>query len=500
MRKLFAGFIIIVLIGTIIRFYFIFTRDIVRDEIFYTKIAWDSSVMQIITIGHWIKDHPQLYILFLKILSSFTENIIYLRLSSVVLYIIASYVLFYFFIKWSFGSISLLPVALYSFIHYFIYIHSLISPFNLALFFFIVAFVIMSDFIYSQQSRFNPPFFIANFAFFSALIFYSDYSAIYFYLSFIPVLLMFFMKNRKKSLILFLAFFLNFIFISPGLLQVKNNFNLFRNLNIFKEYISSAPVDFFGIFSTILFRAGKTDSTAFLLLTLALLVIIALIGKDKKLKYLAFFSITFWVISLVFLYIFINSFFSIFAERSFWFFYFNLIISFTTIVFFFRKHKQVTVILLILTVTILGLRINDYRFEGPIQASIPEKNVEYRKFVEELLHNPHMKKKGKIICFNKKGACSPLVDYYLLGIGLSEGSDILNRLKKLMNEKQLIVIKSGQKLNKVEFNRNEMVVLILFTDIDRNTVLVKQLRDKYNIRVISYKLMCNQNNCRFIEI
>ena len=71
--------------GAFLRLYYIFTRDIFTDEVFYFNIARSSSWLDIIKMNHWIKDHPQLYILFLKLLSLFGQNIIGLRVSNVLI-------------------------------------------------------------------------------------------------------------------------------------------------------------------------------------------------------------------------------------------------------------------------------------------------------------------------------------------------------------------------------------------------------------------------------
>ncbi len=166
--------------GVLIRTYLIFTRNIFHDELAYIEIAKNESVLDIFFIKHWIKDHGILYCLFLKPFLSLTSNVIYLRLTNLVFYIVLSVYIFITFFQLGFSYWALVPVFLFTTLRYFIYLNSLISPFNLAAFF--AGLVILSFFNIFAHINKNVRCWIGRGLIFirsSILGFYFDYSFLY---------------------------------------------------------------------------------------------------------------------------------------------------------------------------------------------------------------------------------------------------------------------------------------------------------------------------------
>jgi len=222
---------LIIIFGLIIRIYLILERNIFTDEVFYIEVAIRNSIKDIIFINHWIKDHGILYYLFLKPFLFFTKTIEILRFSNIFLYILISIFIIYTFNKiFRKKYLTTAFLFLYSFNHYFIYLNSWISPFNLVSFFAVVS--IFSLIYFILKNNLDKEFYFYYFLFIvsTILAFYSDYSffylAIFYFLILIYILFKLIIKKGgiKKSYLILNSYLIILIFIIPGIFQFINNF------------------------------------------------------------------------------------------------------------------------------------------------------------------------------------------------------------------------------------------------------------------------------------
>src|ERR1035437_8682397 len=139
-NRLFLFFLFITILGIIPRIILLFSYDIFTDEVFYTETARLTSFGNLLTHSFWIKDHGILYLLFLKIAQVFTTDIVYLRLSNLIIFIIINFTLFCFFKKIKTDITSLIPVALFSFLPYFMFINIYVTPYNFVILFSLLSF------------------------------------------------------------------------------------------------------------------------------------------------------------------------------------------------------------------------------------------------------------------------------------------------------------------------------------------------------------------------
>ena len=462
-------FILIIFFGLLFRIYLIFSRDIFTDEVFYTYVAINNSYREILNVNHWIKDHGIFYLLSLKFLTYFSQNIFYLRLFNLIPYLLTSFFLYRFFIIFDFGYLALVSVFLYSFLSYFVFIQSLVLPFNLVLLFSTIALISLITFIFSKKST-NSNLIIFTFS--SILAFYSDYSSGYFFLSLIPVFFWMVVKEKKK----FLAFISSGLTITigvlPGVYFIINNLKSFSSLNS-DTYLQSINFwQYLRLFSDIMiFRIGGSTS---LLVLIAMLVTIFYIGmKSKKgfLKFISYFCLSTVIINVLFVYLFSKKFFFIFVERSFWHFYLIEIFSISIIFFFFKNKKIYLFILLLGTLLIMCTRLIDFRgsyFPG----RIPDRNINYKSLADDIKKNYRNSQNINILYSDNGFTFVPLSQYYLKDY---------SSFKITKNNSTIV-------------DKKKPSILIEFDQFERNTTEVFGKNPP-----VIYKIECDTKNCQFLK-
>lgn len=452
-KKFFLINALIILIGIFIRSYFIQIKNIFTDEVFYSEIALKESLKNIILINHWIKDHGILYYIFLKPFFIFTKNIELVRFSNIFLYLITSIYLIY-SIQKAFKSKLLTTIVLffYSLNHYFVYLSSWISPFNLVVFFSFISILSLIKIIFSQKTENLKSCFFDYFIFTTSTIsaFYSDYSFIilgFFYI-FIYIFLIFFSKkDHLNKLLLIITTQIILIIIVPGLFQLINNLTNVKNLNNY--YFNISFFDYLNkLFQSFISRTNNFYSL-FLMIFLVFLSFFYKIKfkKDKivNLNLIFVFNLLFLIF---FQYLFNKNFFSIFSERSFWYFYINLVFIFAINSYIFLKNQSFFLRILgflFFLIPIFGY-INHIDIDGNIKHQIDYKSI------KELFN----KKNQLIILINKDYDYYPITNYFLNPLFNNNFKNHL--LLKEENEKNLFK-KIDEYIKKNE--NNEIVIVFL---------------------------------------
>lgn len=459
-------FLIITFSGLILRLYFIFSRDVFTDEVFYLNVAIQNSFKDIFFLNIWLKDHAFLYLVLLKILSFLTSDIFLLRLSSVVFYIIISVILFKFFSKFS-KPMASLTIFLFSFYSYFAYLNSQISPYNLSLFFSVLSIVFLLE----------KKFFASSI--FAILAFYSDYSSFYYFLFFILFFLWVFLTDTEQILLLLNSLLLIIIFILPQIKYLLFNWNDILHLNNY-NFSEFRNFKFLTLFlNTIFLRQNEWFSLiiAAALLLILYLTIIKNRNKKREIGILFLFLISF-IIGLLSLYFISDRLIYIYSERSFWFFYLELTIILSTLFNLIKRIEQKIIYLVLIGFIIVARFFPNDNFTFP--GIVPNLNYHYQDLVQELNNvGP-----DKIIYIDKRYNYTPLKEYYLRNI------------------KNQVVIRSQFTVTK-QFRIKEHFLLDE-ENLTNRTVVVNFndnfFSSKVNSRISVYQKKCIKSECRFYKL
>lgn len=490
----------IIIFGLLLRMHAIFTNDIYTDEIYYTEVSRLSSLSSIVQLNFWLKDHAILYLLFLKISQFFTLNIDFLRLSNLILYLAVCIRLFKFFKKFKNIVFEILPVLLFSIFPYFVLINSYVSPYNFVMAFSILAFTFISDFILFSEAKNDKLKSSVLFVIFSTLAFYSDYSVIYFYLPLIPLVLILYMKSEKLAQNLTLMGLINFLLISPGLYQLFKNFHSLYGLNTGVNYANANFQGFLANFAaTIFLNIAGSYSQLLLAVFLFILFVIFLRERKFELNLLTFMVLSGFIIDILFLYLFNNMYFSIFAQHIFWYFYFLLVLAITIITLYFFRYKKLLSFLIVTIIILFGFRINDVL----VHSKIFGPNINYRGLTTKMLNNKNLYGRSLMVFFNND-YYYPLSKYYFKGYNVTDKTEAIEA-NKFFSEKTVRVINSFRATSTLSLEGNNSIAFIMFNESDNFYIDLKNSIQKYEerkrIKIINvyYRLRCLESNCGFYQ-
>ena len=499
-KNLISLFVLILSLGLILRLLIILTQEVFIDEIFYTETSRVYTFASLIASNNPIKDHGILYLVFLKFLQLITLNISYLRLPNLILYILTSFSLFFFFGKLSKGIVALVPVFLLSFLPYFIYLNSYVSPYNFVVFFSILAFISISNFILYSKTKRNKIVNTVFFLIFSTLAFYSDYSVIYFYLSLIPIIFLTLKWNEKQAENIVFIGFVNLILISPGLYQLANNFHYFFSLNNQETYADQNLKVFIYKFVNIVFsNLGNNISFLVFVFFLVLLILIWLRSKEKNLTYLSYMVTSSFFIDIFFLYLFNKSFFFIFTERIFWYFYFLILIGLYLIGNVLYKYKRVFIFFLIGLIILMYFKYSQSLDNNPISGTIIHNEV----LVKRLVNNNQYLGKGLIIYYDKTYNYQVLSNYYFRGFSPFE-DNALTKVNEFLKDKKTYIISNSKEIKYININQGDILIFIV-DDFNGDKISgaindeIKKYENENNIRFKTYifDLICYKKDCSF---
>lgn len=495
-NKVILSFITITIIGLILRIHFIFNLDIFTDEVFYVETARINSFGALLTHNFWIKDHGISYLVFLKLGQFLTTDIVFLRLSNIFIYLLINFSLFFFARKIRNDFTSFIPVTLFSFLPYFVFISVYVSIYNFVILFSVLAFISISRFILFEEK--NSRIYLFSFVIFLTLAFYSDYSSIYLYLSLISALVFTYFFKIEKFTSIFHALLLNFIFIFPGLLSFLNNLSTLKSLNASCCLASSQFVNFFPDFLYyIFFRINFIPAFFILIFMIVSLLIYYLKSKNEIAKYLALYTGIGFLSNFTFLY-FINRYFlPLLVERTFFMFNF-LIILFAYFLFFCaRRLTKIHILFILILIFLIIWRF----FQNPVvYGNFPDGNIPYRDLITNLIKNENVKNINQIIFLDKNYAYYPLHKYYFLGFSNYMKKNIIEDFK----DKKYFIARTVRVLNYYSKKNNNQLFILFYTkyfDLNEFKQEIK-INNVENTTKIIYFLDCNKLSldCKFKKL
>lgn len=351
--KKYLTIISVLILGICARLYLISTRDVFTDEVFYYAVAQQNSLRDFILISHWIKDHGNLIYFVLKGGLLFTSKIEYLRYINIFIYAGSALMLYKTFRLLKLRNWALIPVVIFSFHEYFLYISAMISPYNL-----VILFTLISMFFSIKILVIDSRPSVGDFgAFISATIlaFYSDYT--FFAMAPFYLCLAFFAVFTRKIYIyrVLILFLFVLIGILPGLRQISDNINLIKQINPIIN-TSASPIDeLFRFCNLLTIHYGHSLplyilGTYFALFFGSILILSkhepinklhALKNNLLLLSIILFTTFILTVISFLYIHNFIHS---IIASRAMWFFYIYLIFIFSiTIIVYFKSKRGINI-------------------------------------------------------------------------------------------------------------------------------------------------------------
>lgn len=499
-NKIFCLFLLTTFLGIALRIGILLSKDIFTDEIFYTEVARLNSFFSLIQTDIWLKDHGQLYLVFLKIVQNLTTSIVILRFSNLILYVILSFSLYKFFSRVQRGITALIPVILFSFLPYFALLNSYVSPYNFVVFFSILSFIFISRFILFSETSKDKILNVIAFLVTSTLAFYSDYSVILFYLSLIPVIFLLYKWNEKDAEDLVLIGLGNLILVVPGLYILSQNFQYFAALNTTSDY---SIVNFGGFINNfcniILFNTGIEGLSYLIFVVFAFLILVIFILGKKSLKFLSYFTLTAFLIDIVFLFVFNTSYFVIFTERIFWFFYFLLILGFYLLFVYGVNHRKLTAIYILALFVFISVKW--------VSFDIPPfgRNISYGNLVQSLIQKNLLPKSNIVfIDVNNNFFYVPLKEYYFKGYNLIDLKDRA-KTRSYFNNMKINVVARIKDINSLKIDKNGTVIFVIFDPGKKDYLNLKDSIEKFknsnkiNINQIYYQMICKESDCSFYQ-
>lgn len=494
-------FFIISALGLLLRIFFITRNEVFVDEVYYLITSRSESFFSLITISGFLKDHAILYMVFLKLFLFLTTNIILLRLSGLIIYLITNFVLFNFLKKFKSKTLALIGCFLFSVLPYFVILNSYLSPYNFVLLFSAVAFISILNFIFLPVSKHRFKYALI-FIISSSLAFYSDYSVIYFYLPFIPIFFLILKWNEKNAKDLSKVGFINFLLILPGIIQIFKNFKVFYSLNYYDYNPIISFSTFLHNFSNIIFFPNGDFSSILLIYLLLFLLFYSYHEKERLKKFLALFSVSVFSIDVFFFYFFNRTFFYIFKEKTFWMFYFALLMGIILVFDYLRQVNNRK--LLLFSVSLLLVFIFAKYIQAYSSDPIAEIHMNYASLFEKLITDKNFVGRGNIIFFDKNSTSVVFSKYYFKGLSLINDTNDGSHLRRFIENKKITTISATRSLNKKNLLNGMNIFIIV--DFDAKSIVANLIYElgkekKRSDNNYFYGIKCNNNvYCGFYKI
>jgi len=473
---------VFLVIGLIIRLYLIGKKDVFIDEAIYLQIAHYNNLWQIFGINHWVKDHGILYYLFLKPFVFLTHNIVILRLTNLSSFLVIGFLGYRFFHKFGTSFVPVLFVSLFSISHYFVYLNSSVSPFNLAFFFAAVSLFILLDLIQNNFPQKHLSLRIFFFVLATIFGFYSDYSFFYMFFFFLSVLVWVYFEKRKYFELLMSAYLIVLVFIIPGVFQFIGNRE--QVIKLFSDYSYHETNFFYFLFgiSRALFRLSPLFS--FSLLAFILGYPFAL--KTPSIVKVISLSI---ILNIVLMYFVINNFVSVYMERSFWVFYFFVLMLITFLIQELAKLRErvgLLIIFFLLIVVILAKYFSSAVVsQGDVSTEIP-----YKQLLERLIKTQDWP--DKLVLVDSEYNYFPLTNYFFSEL-YPASSFLYKEIDAYLNNVSLNIYPSCSQFNP-SFNINDRYDFVIFKKTDCN---INQYKNKNN-RL--FRLIRKENRSSFVRV
>lgn len=479
-KLVFWLFILISLSGLLLRLYFILTKNLFIDEVMYSEIPLKYHIIDIIKANHRIKDNGFLYYFYLKLFLLFTNNLHLLRLSNIPLYIISTYYIYRLFTFLKFKYLSLIPIFIYVFLTYFVYMNTMISTYNLTIFI-----AVITTYYLFQISLNNRKNNLSSYIFLLISLvagFYTNYSFIYMIFLLIPLLVYIFVKNKKKILPVLIIFIFALILIVPGLILIIKNYQSVISINIPDAYKELRPYYFFcNLTDTIFLRKGH--SLSMIILGLLVLYRVFWLFKKRYFNNISVMIITSLLLSFVFIY-FVNNYISlIFFERAFWFIYLMIIFFITDLLklLWQQKKRVITALLTIMLIVGIIFRFNNQYYQILLPGNVND-FTDYQQLIMSLLSERTKLNTKNLVLIDNDYKFYPILKYYLSDLYKNKG-DFFNSIREYRKKVNIYKINNVYDLDNqtlkpdttyVLFNPESQYItyLLTLTNNIRSTVYV----------------------------
>lgn len=427
----------IIFFGIVVRLYLIFTKNVFTDEVFYFRVVRDFSSLDFIHITHWIKDHAILHFIVLKVGMIFTSRIAYLRLINILYYVGSAHAIYLIFKSLKLGRWSLLPVFFFSIHGYFIYIASMILPYNIVIFFTLLSIYYCLRLFVVEGGRVGSDY--ITFILFTTLAFYSDYSFFSMFLFYAFILVYVFLCKRSRRIPLVLSYGVIVVLVLPGISQLIDNLPEIQRLNTSIVRSQNLLPSFQQFCSMTILHDQPTLSFLIYIFYLALfissLTFIFYIRKKRESvhNFFSVIGISYYISTIAFLLIH-QYIFPIFVERAAWFFpLFALMMISLLVVFNFELKKKLFLFILILFLTTRLLNL--FVTNGDITYE-----VSYKSFLQDYAQQNTAKEDDYLFIIDSDYVLFPLRYYYLSPKHSIFNTALDEKTKKLLKEKRPTVL------------------------------------------------------------
>lgn len=319
-RFFLALFLLVVFWGFFLRFNLALNKVLWVDEVFYFDEANSFSFKDILLVNRWIKDNPPLFLIFLKIWSFVSKNILWIRLPGLLVYLFSTALLVKLFEK-LYWSGRLIIIAFFAFSPFFITINYWVTPFNFVLLLTLLQFNLLVRLIEGKYFQ-KETSFIAQFSLINFLLFSSHYSSIFVFLSY-PVILIYLLATKSNLAKTFLISNLtSYFFLIPNTLLLLKNWSQIEALLV----ANPVEVSFTTMFHLFLYlvnlsilRFGAQSSPLPIPLVFLALGLVSLLARKREQSTTTwlFLFIVYFILPGIFLFLFYQKFPSIFVDRTF---------------------------------------------------------------------------------------------------------------------------------------------------------------------------------------
>lgn len=224
---------IIIFIGFLLRLILALKFELWIDEVFYLTTARANSLLDLILQRHWLKDHPQFYLILVHFWSKVFTSPLFLRFPTLLASIFSHILIFLIVREVLSPKAALIATFIYAFSHFYIALDWQATPYGLETMFILLSIYFLIKMLFANK-RWLIGFVIAN-----VLGFYTDYSFIWYFGSLWMVfLLSLLLKTIKKqwvgkiNLELFgIGLISSFLLMVPQIHLIIANFNSFPKLS-----------------------------------------------------------------------------------------------------------------------------------------------------------------------------------------------------------------------------------------------------------------------------
>ena len=481
-------------LGLLLRLYLMVTKNVYTDEVLYSEIPLKYHLIDIIQANHRVKDNGFLYYIYLKIFLLFTNNIKWLRLSNIPLYIIPAYYIFRLFEFLKYKALTLVPVFLYVFLTYFVYMNIMVSTYNLVILFAVMSIYYLFKLTYNNHKKDDIRTYI--YLFISLIAgFYTNYSFIYVLFLLIPTLIYMFVIKKKNPTIFLIMFLLGLIFTVPVLWQILKNSRFVVSYAIPNTYKETQIYYFLcNLSDAILIRKG--NSLSIIILGIIILYRVFWLFSKRYLNSLSIIIITSLLLSFGFIY-YVNNYLSvIYFERAFWFIYLMIIFFVSDFLKLLKQQRKHTIVIVLIITLVIGVF---FRFSNQYEELFVPGNVndfvDYKQLITSLVNERIKSNTKNLVLIDNSYIYYPVLKYYFSDL-FKNSNEFFRRIREYRKNVNIYKISNVTDLDTQTVKNDTTYVLF-----DPEPQYIKYLLESTsNIRSTIYVIDYQENDVIFKKI